>query len=139
MLYREIIAVCSQIHTKHINALCGQNAAFPTLKANGAYLKNTYFFLKRRLMLNAVVVPVRTDTMLAGMNVRSGRTLHVWCVFVTEATQWCEQIKHCLYWLLIQQHVSTGTQIYTVMFDGDVPTVCNVRTTFCGRALVKLL
>jgi len=25
MLYREIIAVCSQIHTKHINTLCGQN------------------------------------------------------------------------------------------------------------------
>jgi hypothetical protein len=26
MLYREIIAVCSQIHIKHINTLCGQNA-----------------------------------------------------------------------------------------------------------------
>jgi hypothetical protein len=25
MLYREIIAVCSEIHTKHINALCGLN------------------------------------------------------------------------------------------------------------------
>jgi len=25
MLYIEIIAVCSQIHTKHINALCGKN------------------------------------------------------------------------------------------------------------------
>ena len=25
MMYREIIAVCSQIHTKHINTLCGQN------------------------------------------------------------------------------------------------------------------
>ena len=25
MLYREIIAVCSQIHTKHINMLCVQN------------------------------------------------------------------------------------------------------------------
>jgi hypothetical protein len=25
MLYREIIAVCSQIHTKHINTLCGHN------------------------------------------------------------------------------------------------------------------
>jgi hypothetical protein len=25
MLYREIIAVCPQIHTKHINTLCGQN------------------------------------------------------------------------------------------------------------------
>ena len=24
MLHREIIAVCSQIHTKHINTLCGQ-------------------------------------------------------------------------------------------------------------------
>ena len=25
MLYREIIAVCSENHTKHINTLCGQN------------------------------------------------------------------------------------------------------------------
>jgi len=25
MLYREIIAVCSQTHTKHINTVCGQN------------------------------------------------------------------------------------------------------------------
>jgi len=25
MLYREIMAVCSEIHTKHINILCGQN------------------------------------------------------------------------------------------------------------------
>jgi hypothetical protein len=25
MLYREIIAVCSEIHRKHINTLCGQN------------------------------------------------------------------------------------------------------------------
>ena len=32
MLYREIIAVCSQIHTKHINTLGGQNVEF--LKLN---------------------------------------------------------------------------------------------------------
>ena len=25
MLYREIMAVCSEIHTKHINTLCGKN------------------------------------------------------------------------------------------------------------------
>jgi hypothetical protein len=25
MLYDEIIAVCSEIHTQHINTLCGQN------------------------------------------------------------------------------------------------------------------
>jgi hypothetical protein len=28
MLYREIIAVCSEIHTKHINTLCGQTVEF---------------------------------------------------------------------------------------------------------------
>jgi hypothetical protein len=28
MLYREIMADCSQIHTKHINAKCEQNAGF---------------------------------------------------------------------------------------------------------------
>jgi hypothetical protein len=28
MLYREIIAVCSEIHTEHINTLCGQNVEF---------------------------------------------------------------------------------------------------------------
>jgi hypothetical protein len=27
-MYREIIAVCSEIHTKHINTLCGQNVEF---------------------------------------------------------------------------------------------------------------
>jgi len=32
MLYREIIAVCSQIHTKHINKLCGQNVEFLGIK-----------------------------------------------------------------------------------------------------------
>jgi hypothetical protein len=28
MLYSEIIAVCSEIHTKHRNSLCGQNVEF---------------------------------------------------------------------------------------------------------------
>jgi len=32
MLYREIIAVCSENHTKHINALCGQNVEFVNVK-----------------------------------------------------------------------------------------------------------
>ena len=31
MLYREIMAVCSEIHTKHINTVCGQNVGFVTL------------------------------------------------------------------------------------------------------------
>ena len=32
MLYREIIAVCSEIHTKHINILCGQNVELLNVK-----------------------------------------------------------------------------------------------------------
>jgi len=32
MLYREIIAVCSQIHTKHTNTLCGEDIELLNVK-----------------------------------------------------------------------------------------------------------
>ena len=32
MLYREIIAVCSEIHTKHIITVCGQKVEFLKVK-----------------------------------------------------------------------------------------------------------
>ena len=32
MLYREIMAVCSQIHTKHINTVCGHNVELLNVK-----------------------------------------------------------------------------------------------------------
>jgi len=35
MLYSEIIAVCSQIHTEHINTLCGQTVKFIHVKKPG--------------------------------------------------------------------------------------------------------
>ena len=35
MLYREIIAACSEIHTKHTNTLCGQNVEFVGVKGGG--------------------------------------------------------------------------------------------------------
>ena len=37
MLYSEIIAVCSQIHTQHIITLCGQNVEFLDVQAGGIY------------------------------------------------------------------------------------------------------
>jgi hypothetical protein len=37
MLYREIIAVCSEIHTKHVNTLCGQNVEFVNVKPGSTY------------------------------------------------------------------------------------------------------
>ena len=48
MLYREIIAVCSQIHTKHINTLCGQDVELLNVKlavhkvTTGLYWVNLY-------------------------------------------------------------------------------------------------
>jgi hypothetical protein len=38
MLYREIIAVCSEIHKKHINTLRGQNVEFVSVRPGGTYI-----------------------------------------------------------------------------------------------------
>jgi len=35
-MYGEIMAVCSQIHTKPINTLCGQNTEFLNVTVGGA-------------------------------------------------------------------------------------------------------
>ena len=49
MLYREIIAVCSEIHTKHINTLCGQTVEFVNFKlvvhivTTGLYMDDCQF------------------------------------------------------------------------------------------------
>jgi hypothetical protein len=32
MMYREIVIVCSEIHTKHVNTLCGQNVELLDVK-----------------------------------------------------------------------------------------------------------
>jgi hypothetical protein len=37
MLYKEIIVVCSEIHTKHINTEYGQNVEFFNVKPSGMY------------------------------------------------------------------------------------------------------
>jgi hypothetical protein len=37
MLYSEIIAACSEIHTKHINTLCGLNVRFLYVKPDDTY------------------------------------------------------------------------------------------------------
>ena len=32
------MAVCSEIHTKHINTVCGQNVEFLSVKPGGIYI-----------------------------------------------------------------------------------------------------
>jgi len=36
-MYRELIAVCSEIHTKHTNSLCGQNVESVAVKLGESY------------------------------------------------------------------------------------------------------
>jgi len=43
MLYWEIIAVCSQIHRKHINTLCGQNVELLSVERGGSPSVNMKF------------------------------------------------------------------------------------------------
>jgi len=37
ILYREIIAVYSEIHKKHVNIMCGKNVEFLIVKPGGTY------------------------------------------------------------------------------------------------------
>jgi len=55
MPYREIIAVCSQFHTKHLNTLCGQNVELLNVKPDGS----NHFALEgyRAYFLIATVIP----------------------------------------------------------------------------------
>jgi hypothetical protein len=43
MLYREIITVCSEIHTKHINTLCGQNVELLHVKPHSICINQSGF------------------------------------------------------------------------------------------------
>ena len=56
MLYKEIIAVCSQIHTKHLNTFCGYKTEFENVKPDGTY--SDHWVLKTsELYINIQSVP----------------------------------------------------------------------------------
>jgi hypothetical protein len=61
MLYREIIAVCSEIHTKHINTLCGQNVEF--------YILRTQFVPRREIIAVCSEIHTKHINTLCGQNV----------------------------------------------------------------------
>ena len=52
MLYREIIAVRSQIHTKHTNTLCGQNVELLNVELVVPLEFKDYQFLKNGFFLS---------------------------------------------------------------------------------------
>jgi hypothetical protein len=54
MLYREIIAVCSEIHTKHINSLRGQNFTWNIYRLSPYRAVNTLRLGYKNQPVNAV-------------------------------------------------------------------------------------
>ena len=58
MLYREITALCSDIHTKHINILCGQNVELLNVEPNGTY--SDHWALKGTVAADSPVSTVQT-------------------------------------------------------------------------------
>ena len=60
MLIREIIAVCSEIHTEHINTLCEQNVEFVNVKlvvhkvTTVLWRGDVYFSVLLRLSANVI-------------------------------------------------------------------------------------
>jgi hypothetical protein len=74
MLYREIIAVCSQIHTKHTNTLCGQNVKLLSVKlvvhivTTGALQRVSPLPPPSRHKTESVCVPVQVITCTAHFN-----------------------------------------------------------------------
>jgi proteasome assembly chaperone (PAC2) family protein len=67
MLYSEIIPVCSQIHTKHISTLCGQNV--PRSKHSVSVIKTG------QLMLYSEIIPVCSQIHTKHINTLCGRNV----------------------------------------------------------------
>jgi hypothetical protein len=74
MLYREIIAAYSEIHTKHINTLCGQNVAFkpqsvPRSKHSISVIKTNKLMLYRKIIAVCSEIHTKHVNTLCGQNV----------------------------------------------------------------------
>jgi len=76
MLYREIIAVCSEIHTKHINTLCGQNVELyikiqpvPRSKHSVSVIQTSQLMLYREIIAVCSEIHTKHINTLCGQNV----------------------------------------------------------------------
>ena len=61
MLYKEIIAVCSQIHTKYTNTLCGQNIELYIKTHSVPLSKHSSVIKTRQLMLYREIIAVCSE------------------------------------------------------------------------------
>jgi len=79
MLRREIIAVCSQINTKHINTLCGQNIELYTKTQSAPRSKHTFLLIKTsQLMLYREIIAVCSQIHTKHTNTLCGQNVELY-------------------------------------------------------------
>ena len=78
MLCREIIAVCSEIHTEHTNTLCGQNVelyiktqSVPRSKHSVSVIQTSQLMLYRETIAVCSQIHTKHINTLCGQNVES--------------------------------------------------------------------
>jgi hypothetical protein len=82
MLYSEIIAVCSQIHTKHINTLCGQNVEFVNVFSSYRAVNTLRLGYKTsQLMLYSEIIAVCSEIRTKHTNTLCGQNVEFVNVF----------------------------------------------------------
>ena len=92
MLYMEIIAVCSEIHTKHINTLCGQNVELLNVKlvvhiaTTGLQRIKSRLKKASQLMLYREIIAVRAEIHTKHINTLCGQNVKLLNVKLVEYT-----------------------------------------------------
>ena len=76
MLYREIIAVCSEIHTKHINTLCGQKVELYTKIQSVPRSKHTPSRLYKPVSYRKIIA-VRSEIHTKHINTLCGQNVEL--------------------------------------------------------------
>jgi len=73
MLYREIITVCSAIHTKHINALCGHGIIYiqcvPRSKHSVSVIKTSQLILYMVIITVCAEIHTKHINALCGLGI----------------------------------------------------------------------
>jgi len=79
MLYREIIAVCSQTHTKDINTLCGQNVKLYIKTHSVQRSKHTVSIIETsQLMLYREIIAVCSEIHTKHINTLCGQNVELY-------------------------------------------------------------
>ena len=104
MLYREIIAVCSQIHTKHINTLCGQNVELDIMTQSVPRSKQSVSVIKTsQLMLYREIIAVCSQIHTKHINTLCGQNAELVNVYPggTYSDHWASKRYKKLFWHIL--------------------------------------